>query len=173
MRFLLLAPPGKPNTTPLLLSPSVMSHSATPWTAACPDFPVLHYHLEFAQTHIHWVSDAIQPSHPLLPTSPPAFNLSQHQSLISNESAICIRWPKNWSFNFSICPSNEYSGLIFFRTDSFDLLAVQGTLKSLFQDHSSKVSFLWCSTFFMVYEYWKNHSFDYTDFSQPCNVSAF
>ena len=71
-----------------------------------PGFPVLHYLLEFAQTHVHWVSDAIQPSHPLSPLSPPAFNLS-HIWVFSNQSALCIRWPKYWSFSFSISPSNE------------------------------------------------------------------
>ena len=70
--------------------------------------------------------------------------------VFSNESALCISWPKYWSFNFSISPSNEYSGLISFRVDWFDLLAVQGTLKSLLQHHSSKASILWCSAFFMV-----------------------
>ena len=83
----------------------------------------------------HRVNDAIQPCHPLLP-SPLAFNLSQHQDL-SNESALRIRWPKYWSFSCSISPSNEYSGLISFRMDRFDLLAVQGTLKSLLQHHKS------------------------------------
>ena len=101
-----------------------------------------------AQTHTHWVNDAIQPSHPL-PSSPPALNLSQHQ-VFSSESALCIRWPKNWSFSFLITPSSEYSRLISFKIDWFDLLAVQGTLKSLLQHHSSKASVLWCSAFIMV-----------------------
>ena len=70
--------------------------------------------------------------------------------VFSNESALCIRWPKDWSFSFSISPSNEYSGLISFRLDWLDLLVVQGTLKSLLQHHSSKASILWCSAFFMV-----------------------
>ena len=82
-----------------------------------------------------------------------------------NKSVFHIRWPKYWSFNFSISPSNEYSGLISFRMDWLDLLAVQGTLKSLLQHHSSKASIVWCSAFFIVqltsiYNYWKNHSFD-------------
>ena len=81
--------------------------------------------------------------------SPPALNLSQHQGF-SNESALCIRWPKYWSFSCSISPSNEYSGLISFRIDWLDLLAVQGTLKSLLQHHSSKGSILWCLAFFIV-----------------------
>ena len=111
-----------------------------------PGFPVLHHLLEFSQTHIHWVGDAIQPSHPLLPTSPPALIFPQHQSFPMS-CLFGIRWPKYWSFNFSISPSNEYSGFIFFRIDWFDLLAVQGTLKSLLQHHSSKASVLQCLTF--------------------------
>ena len=113
-----------------------------------PDFPVLLCLLKFAQTHVHQGSDNIQPSHPLWSPSPPAFNLSQYQGLY-NES-VHIRWPKYWSFSFSISPSNEYSGLISFRTDWFDLLAVQGTLKSLLQHHSLKASILQSSAFFIV-----------------------
>ena len=113
---------------------------ATPRTAcSMPGFPVLHQILELAQTHTHWVSDAIQPSQALSSPSPPASNLSQHQGLFQWVSS-CIRWPKYWSFSFSISPSNEYSGLISFMTDWMDLLAVQGTLKSLLQHHSSKAS---------------------------------
>ena len=104
-----------------------------------PGFPVHHQLLEPVQTHVHLVSDAIQSFHPLLSPSPPALNLSQHQG-ISSESVLCIRWPEYWSFSFSISPSNEYSGLISFRIDWLDLLAVQGTLKSLLQHHSSKAS---------------------------------
>ena len=95
-----------------------------------PGFPVLHYLPEFAQTQIRWVGDAIQPSHPLVSPSSLAFNPPQHQGLFS-ESALRIRWPKYWSFSFSISPSNEYSGLISFRMDWLDLLAVQETLKNL------------------------------------------
>ena len=148
-----------------------------------PGFPVLHYLPELAQTHVHWVNDAIQPFHPLPSPSLPAFNLSQHRGfsksalhikwpkyqsfrfsisasseyselislglmdLISNESVLHIRWPKYWSFSFSISPSNEYSGLISFRIGWLDLLAVQGTLKTL---HNLKESILWHSAFFMV-----------------------
>ena len=107
-----------------------------------PGLPVRHQLPEFAPTHVHGVSDAIQPSHPLSSPSPPAYNLSQHHG-ISNESVLRIRWPKYWSFSFSISPSNEYSGLISFRMDWLDLLAVQGTLKSLLQHHRSKASVLW------------------------------
>ena len=114
-----------------------------------PGFPVHHQLPEFTQTHVHQVSDAIQPSHTPLSPSPPAFNLSQHQGLFQWVSS-SIRWPEYWSFSFSISPSNEYSGLISFRIDWLDLLAVQGTLKSLLQHHSSKASILQCSAFFIV-----------------------
>jgi len=104
--------------------------------------PVVHHQFpEFTQTHVHWVSDDIQPSHPLSSPSPPALNLSQHQGVFSKESALHIRWPKYWSFSFNITPSNEHPGLISFRMDWLDLLAVQGTLKSLLQHHSSKTFF--------------------------------
>jgi len=114
-----------------------------------PGLPV-HYHLpEFTQTHVHRVGDAIQPSHPLsslflLPPIPPSIRV------FSNESTLHMRWPKYWSFSFSIIPSKEYPGLISFRMDWLDLLAVQGTLKSLLQHHSSKASILWHSAFFIV-----------------------
>ena len=120
---------------------------ATPWTAACQSSL---YHLsELAQSRVRWVNDAIQPSDPLLSPSPPAFNLSQHQGF-SSESFFRIRWPKYWSFSFSISPSNEYSGLISFRMDWFNLLVVQETLKNLLQHHSSKASILWRLAFFLV-----------------------
>jgi len=116
-----------------------MSNSVTPVDCSTPGFPVHHQFLELTQTHIHRVGDAIQPSHPLSSPSPPTFNFSQHQGL-SSESVLCIRWPKYWSFSFSISPSNEYSVLISFRIDWLDLLAVQETLKSLLQHHISKTS---------------------------------
>ena len=97
--------------------------------SSTPGFPILHQLLELAQTHVYLVSDAIQPSHPLSSPSPPAFNLSMHNGLFQRVSHLHIRWLKYWSFSFS--PSNEYSGLISFRTDWLDLLADQGTLKSL------------------------------------------
>jgi len=100
-----------------------------------------------AETHIHWVSDAIQSSYPLSSPSPPAFSLLGIK-VFPNELALCIRWPMYWSF--SISPSNEYSELISFRIGWFDLLAVQGTLKSLLQHHSSKASILRRSAFFTV-----------------------
>ena len=116
-----------------------------------PGFPVLHHFPELAQTHVHRVSDVIQPSCPLSSPSSPVFCLSQHQGLVS-ESALHSRWPKYWcfSFSFSISCSNEYSGLFSFSIDWFDLLAVQGTLKSLLQHPSSKASILQRSAFFMV-----------------------
>ena len=101
---------------------------------SAPGFPVLHYVPEYAQTHLHWGVDAIQPSHPLLPPSLPALNFLSIR-VFSNESVLRIRWPVYWSFTCSISPSNEYSGMISFRVDQFDLLAVQGTLKSLLQYH--------------------------------------
>ena len=111
-------------------------------------FPVHHQLLELAQTHVRWVGDAIQPSHPPLSPSPPAFNLSQHQGLFKR--ALPIRWPKYWHFSFKTSPSNEYSGQVSFRMDWLDLLAIQGTLKSLLQHHSSKASILQRSAFFIV-----------------------
>ena len=114
-----------------------------------PGLPVHHQLPEFTQTHAHRVGDAIQPSHPLLSPSPPAPNPSQHQSLF-NESTLCMRWPKDWSFSFSISPSNEHPGLTSFRMDWLDLLAAQGTRKSLLQHHSSKASILQRSAFFKV-----------------------
>ena len=118
-----------------------------PTDCSMPDFPVHHQFLELAQTHVHWVGDAIQPSHPLSSPSSTPFNLS-HIRVFSNGSVLHIRWPKYWSF--SISPSNEYSGLISFRMYWLDLLAVPGTLKSLLQYHSSKALLLQCSAFFIV-----------------------
>ena len=112
-------------------------------------FLVHHQHPEITQFHVHWVSDAIQPSfilcHPLLLLS----SFFPNIKVFSNESVLFIRWPKYWSFSFSISPSNDYSGLISFRIDWLDLLVVQGTLENL-QHHSSEASILWCSAFFIV-----------------------
>ena len=113
-----------------------------------PGFPVHHQLLELSQTQVHRVGDAIKPSHPLSSLCPCAFNLSIR--VFSNQSVLHIRWPKYWSFNFSISPFNEYSVLISFRMDWLDLLAVQRTLRSLLQHHSSKVSILWCSALSIV-----------------------
>ena len=106
-----------------------------PMNRSMPGLPVHHQLLEFTQTHIHRVSDAIQPSHPLSSPSPLALNPSQIR-VFSNESTLRLRWPKYWSFSFSIIPSKEIPGLISFRMDWLDLLAVQGTLRSLLQHHS-------------------------------------
>ena len=120
-----------------------------PMNHSMPGFPVHHQLPVFTQTHVHRVSDAIQPSCPLSSPSPPALNPSQHQSLF-NESSLYMRWPKYWSFSFSISPSNEHPGLVSLRMDWLDLLAVQGTLKSLLQYHSSKASILQPSVFSTV-----------------------
>ena len=128
-----------------------------------PGHPVHHQLPEFTQTHVHRVGDAIQPSHPLSSPSPPAPNPPSIR-VFSNESTLCMRWPKYWSFSLSISPSSEHPGLISFRIDWLDLLAVQGTLKSLLQHHTSKASILQCSAFFTVqlshpmHDHWKNHS---------------
>ena len=120
-----------------------------PMNHSTPGLPVHHQLPEFIQTHVHQVSDAIQPSHPLLSPSPPAPNPSQIR-VFSNESTLHMRWPKYWSFSFSIISSKEMPGLISFRMDWLDLLAVQGTRKSLLQHHNSKASILRCSAFFTV-----------------------
>ena len=117
-----------------------------PMGCSMPGLPVPHHLPEFSQVHVHWIGDALQPSH-VTPSSLSALNLSQYQGLFQWVSC-CIRWPKCWSINIS--PSNEYSGLISFRIDWFDLFAVQGTLRSLLQRHSLKALILWRSTFFMV-----------------------
>ena len=115
-----------------------------------PDFPVLHHLPEFAQTRVHWVGDAIQPSHPLSPASPPALSLSQIR-VFSNESALCIRWSKYWSFSFSISPSNKYSGLIIqgsiFKVDPLGLTGlISLQSKELSRDLSSPT--IWKHWFF-------------------------
>ena len=118
-----------------------------PMNRSTPGLPVHHQLPESTQTHVYRVGDAIQPSHPLSSPSLPALDLPSIR-VFSNESALCIRWPKYWSFSFSISPSNEHPGLISFRMDWLDLVVVQGTLKSLLQHHSSKASILWHSVFF-------------------------
>ena len=126
-----------------------MSTLCDPMDCSTPGLPVHHQLLELAKTHVHPVSDAIQPSHPLSPRLLlPSIFLSIR--VFSNESVLHIRWPKYWSFSFSISPSNEDSGLISFRMDWLDLLAAQGTLKSLLQHHSSKASIHRHSALFMV-----------------------
>ena len=150
-----------------------MSDSSECHDCSMPGFPVYHQLLELVQIHVQWVGDTIQPSHPLLSPSPPALSLSFPSfKVFSSESVLHIRWPKYWSFSLK-------SRLISFRIDWFDLLAIQGTLKSCLQHHSLKASILWCSAFFMVqlsHPYMttvKNHSFDYMDLCQQSDISAF
>ena len=124
-----------------------------------PGLPVYHQLLEFTKTHVHWVGDAIQPSHPLLSPFPPAFNFSQHQGLFWLVN-LHMRWPKYWSFSFSINPFNEYSGLISFRMDWLDLLSVQGTEESsptpqFKSTNSLTFSFLYGPTLTSTHDYWK------------------
>ena len=119
-----------------------------PVDCSTPGFPVLHHLLELAQTHVHQVGDAIQPSHPLSPLLllPSVFPSSR---VLSNESALHTRGPKYWSLSLGISPSSGCSGLTSFRMDWFDVLAIQGTLKSLLQHHNSEVTILHRSAFFM------------------------
>ena len=148
-----------PNVLPSLLFSSVQLRLSCVWLScvwlcnpmdcSTPSFPVHHQLLELAQTHVHWVGDAIQPSHSLSSPSPPAFNLFQHQGLFQWVSP-SYQVAKYWSYSFSISPFNDYLGLISFKMDWLDLLAIQGTLKSLLQHHSSKASILWCSAFCIV-----------------------
>ena len=146
----------------------------TNWST--PGFPVFHCLLEFVQLHVHWVSDDLLPSHPLLPPSPLA-SIILSMRVFSNDSTLHFRWPKYW--NFSISPFNEYSGLISFRMDWFDLLAVQGTLKSLLQHHNSNALILQRSAFFMVQHSHlyittrKKHIFDYMDLCWQNDATAF
>ena len=151
---------------------------ATPWTAAHQ----ASLSFTISQNLLSLMSiESVMPSNHLILCHPLLFLPSVFPSIrvFSNESVLCIRWPKYWSFSFSINPSNEYSGLISFRMDWFDLLEVQGTLKSLLQHHSSKASILrvlnllYGPTLTSLHDYWKNHSFDYVDLCQQSNISAF
>ena len=135
-----------------------------PMNRSMPGLPVHHQLPKSTQTHVHLVGNAIQPSHPLSSPSPPALNLSQHQGLFRLVSSD-IRWPKYWSFNFNISPSNEHPGLISFRMDSLDLLAVQGTQESSptlqFKSiNSSALSFLYSPTLTSIHNCWTNLSLD-------------
>ena len=136
-----------------------------PMNRSSPGLPVHHRLPKFTQTHVHGVGDAIQPFHPLLSPSPP-IPIPPSIRVFSNESTLRMRWLKYWSFSFSISPSNEYPGLISFRMDWLDLLAVRGTLKNLLQHHSSKASTFRLSAFFTIptltsiHDHWKNHSLD-------------
>ena len=139
-----------------------------PMDCSKPGFPVHHQLPGFTQPHVHWVCDAIQPSHSLSPLLLPP-SIFPSLRVFSNESLLPISWPKYGSFSFSISLSNEYSGLIAFKMDWVGVLAVQGTLKSLLQQHSSRASILWCSAFFTVQlshpsmTTGKKHSFDQMD----------
>ena len=133
----------------------------TPWTAACQaslSITSSQSLLKLMSIELVMLSNHLILCRPLLLLP----SILPNMRAFSNESVLCIRWPKDWSFSFSISPSNEYSGLISFRMDWMDLLAVQGTLKSLLQHHSSKasVSFLYSPTQSSIHDYWKNHSFD-------------
>ena len=136
-----------------------------PMDCSTSGFPVFHHLMSFAQTHVHWVGDAIQPSH-LCHLLQYPHSIFPNIRVFSKESALHMRWPKYWSFSFSISLSNEHSGLISFRMDWLDLLALQGTLKSLLQYHNLKASILLHSAFFTVqlstsiHDSWKNQSFD-------------
>ena len=159
----------------LLFHHSTIPTLCDPMDCSMPGFPVLHRLPELAQTHVHWVGVVIQPSRPLSSPSP-AFNLSQHQGLFQWVSS-SHQVAKETSVLASVLPV-DYSGLISFRINWFDLLAVVGTLKSLLQHHSLKASVL-CSqllygpTLTSIHDYWKNHSFVYTELCQQSNVSAF
>ena len=151
---------------------------ATPWTAAHQaslSFTIIQSLLKFTFTESVMPSN-ISSSFASVSSCPQSFPAS---GSFSNESSLCIRWPKHWSFRFSISPSSEYSGLISFRTDWFDLLAVQGTLKSLLQHHNLKASIFQCSAFLMVQlshpdmTTGKRYSFDYTNLCWKSDVSAF
>ena len=152
------------------LWPHGLQHTRLPCPSSSPH--------EFAQTHVHWVGDAIQTSRPLSSPSPPAFNLSQNQGLFQWVS-YSHQVAKVLSFSFSWSTYKEYLGLISFRNDWFDLPEIQGTLKSLLQHHSLKhqlyqaLSLFYGPTFTSIYDYWKNHSSDETDLCWQSNVSAF
>ena len=128
-------------------SVQLCSTLCNPVNCSIPGLPVHHQLPEFTQTHVHWVGDAIQPCHPPLSPSPSIF---LNIRVFLNESVLCMMWPKYWSFSFNISPTSEHPGLISFRIDWLDLLAVQGTLKSLPQHHTSKASILLHSASFLV-----------------------
>ena len=148
---------------------------ATPWTAACQ--ASLSFNISWSLLKLMSIELVIPSNHLLLCHSLLLLQSFPASRVFSNESAFCIRWPKYWSFSFSISLSNEYSGLIFFRMDWLDILAVQGTLKSLLQHTVWKHQFFraqpsLCSTT-SIHDYWKNHSFDYTDLYRQSNACAF
>ena len=143
-------PPGKPEkyvNSVQVSSVTQFCPTATPWTAACQ--PSLSITNSRSLPKL-MSTESVMPSNHLILWCPLLFLPSTFPRVFSIETVLCIRWPKYWSFSSSISPSNEYSGLISFRMDWLDLLAVQGTLKSLLQHHGSKASILWCSAFFIV-----------------------
>ena len=156
------------STVAVVQSLSCVRLFETPWTAA---------HQASRSFTISWSLlklmsiESMMPSNHLILCCPLCLLPSLFPSIrvFFNQSALCTRWPKYWSFSFNISPSNEYSGLISFRIDWFDFFAVQGPLKSLLQHHSSKASILWCSAYLYsptltsMHDHWKNHSFDKTD----------
>ena len=147
---------------------------ATPWTAACQaslSFTISLSLLKVTSIELVMPSNHFILCHPLLLLA----SIFPSIGFFSSDLALPIRWPKYWSFSVSISPSSGYSGLISFRIDWLDLLAVQGTLKSLLQHHSSKASIVWCSAFFMVQlsHPYMTSSFDYTDLCQQSDISAF
>ena len=148
-----------------------MSDSVTPWAAtrqASLSFPTSQSLLKLMSIDSVVLKNHLILCHPLL-LLPSTFPSSR---IFSSESALCIRWPKYWSFSFSVSPSNEYSGRISFSIDWLDLLAVQGTLKSLPQNHTSKVSgLLYGPDLTSIHDYWKNHSLDYTDLCQQSEIN--
>ena len=171
---------------------SHVSIFATPWTAACQ--ASLSITNSWSLLKLMSIK-SVMPSNHLILCCPLLVRPSIFPSIrvFSNESALHLRWPKYWSFSFSISPSSEYSRLISFRIDGLDLLAVQRTLKSFLQHHSSKASIIWHSAFFMVHlshlymttgkttalttltsvhDHWKNHGFDHMDLCQQNDVSA-
>ena len=139
-----------------------------PMDCNMPDLPVLHYLLEFAQTHVHSVDGAIQLSRPLLPPSSPALNLSQHFRVFSNESALHIRWPKYWSFS----SSNKYSELISFRFDG-NPRDSQESPTAQFESINYLALSLLLQSYSHPHDYWRNHSFNYMDLCQQSDVFAF
>ena len=150
----------------------MVSNSVTPWAAACQ--ASLSITNSWSLCKLMCIK-LVMPSNQLILSRPLLLLPSVFPSIriFSNESALPIWWPKYWSFSFSTSPSNECTGLISFRIDWFDLLAAQGTLKSLLQHHSLKASFLRHSAFFMVQlsqDYWENHSFDYMDLCQQSDI---
>ena len=148
-----------------------------PMDCSTPGLPVPQCLPEFAQVCVHCIGDAIQPSHPLTPSSPSPSIFPSIKDF-SNELSVLIRWPKYWNFSFSINPSSEYAGLTSLKIDWFDLLAVQRTFRNVLQHHSSKASvlrhcLLYGPALTTVCDNWEDHSLDYMDLSKQADISAF